>query len=226
MMDYNCLATDIHVKDFIANYKYKKQFALDHPEYFNPDGCVVFCGAQGSGKTLSAVRYINNLCKLYPAVKVVSNCSLSLPNYHNDLIPYEGIEKLKSLDNGYAGLICFIDEIQSEFSSLESAKIHPSALQIISMQRKRRLHVVGTSQLFKRIAKPWREQINAVIDCSMILNILCKNSVVDFSTIAEDADGNLTDYKHRGNFYFFKSPALFGMYDTFEKVKRVGGFSK
>lgn len=32
---------------------YNKEFRAEHPEYFDPDGILVFCGPQGSGKTLS-----------------------------------------------------------------------------------------------------------------------------------------------------------------------------
>ena len=177
-IDKECFQTQISIKDWFADRKYKTKFMLDHPEYFSPDGLVVFCGGQGAGKTLSAVRYIDRLCKKYPAAILVSNIYLNIPSYKGDVLPYEGITEVAKLDNGYKGIICFIDEIQAEFNSLESAKIHPSVIQTISQQRKRRLHVVGTTQLFKRLAKPWREQCNVCVDCSFILG--CIHSYLNF----------------------------------------------
>ena len=222
MYDSSCLSTSLKLGDLRDNLKYRLSFKRSNPDYFEPDGCIVFTGSQGSGKTLSAVRYINNLCKLYPNVQLVSNCYLDLPNYNGkEVLPYKGITELSKLDNGYKGIICFIDEIQSEFSSLESAKLHPSVLQIVSMQRKRRLHIVGTAQLLKRIAKPWREQLSAFIECSCIGGFLQVNAPVDFTSISEDDNGNVTNYKVRNRSYFFRSPKLFDMYDTFERVKRV-----
>ena len=226
MYDSSCLSSSLKIKDFVSNIKYRINFKRSNPDYFEPDGCIVFTGSQGSGKTISAVRYINNLCKLYPNVQLVSNCFLDLPNYNGrEVLPYKGITELSKLDNGYKGIICFIDEIQSEFSSLESAKLHPSVLQIVSMQRKRRLHIVGTAQLLKRIAKPWREQLSAFIECSCIGGFLQVNAPVDFTSISEDDNGNVTNYKVRNRSYFFRSPALFNMYDTFERVRRVSSYT-
>lgn len=222
MYCHEALTTKISLRDWWEKVKYDFNFAKNNPDYFVPDGVIVFTGSQGSGKTLSAVRYIDNLCKLYPKAILVSNCGLHLPNYHGVILPYSGIPDLSKLDNGTDGIICFIDEIQTEFSSLESAKLHPSTLSLISMQRKRRLHIVGTSQILKRIAKPWREQLSAVVDCSCLFGALQINAVVDFSSISEDSDGNLTAYKYNGRRFFFRSPRYYDMYDTFERVKRIG----
>lgn len=218
----DALLSKISLRDLTDKIKYDSRFRKDYPDYFDPDGVIVFTGSQGSGKTLSAVRYIDNLCKLYPKAILVSNCGLHLPNYHDEVFPYSGIPDLSRLDNGIKGIICFIDEIQTEFSSLESSKLHPSTISLISMQRKRRLHIVGTSQILKRIAKPWREQLSAVVDCSCLFGVLQINAVVDFSSISEDSDGNLSSYKYNGRRFFFRSPRYYDMYDTFERVKRIG----
>ena len=48
---------------------YNKEFRAEHPEYFDPDGIMVFCGPQGSGKTLSMIQYAYRLsrcsCRAY-----------------------------------------------------------------------------------------------------------------------------------------------------------------
>lgn len=222
-IERDCFATQIRLKDWFADRKYKTRFALEHPEFFNADGLVVFCGGQGAGKTLSAVRYVNRLAKKYPAVKIVSNISLNLPDYNDEIIPYTSLKDVAAMDNGYKGIVLLLDEIQVEFNSLESAKIHPSVIQTISQQRKRRLHVVGTTQLFKRLAKPWREQCNVAVDCDCVLGCIQRNRFVDFGTIAEDANGNMTSYNYNGASYFFRAPRFYDMYNTFERVQRKGG---
>lgn len=219
---YDAFKGNISIKDFIADIKYKKQFAKEHPTYFDPDGLILFCGGQGAGKTISAVRYIDRVVKLYPRCKVVSNINLNL-NTKTEIIPYTCLQDVAAMDNGYEGILLFLDEIQVEFNSLESAKIHPSVIQTISQQRKRRLHVVGTTQLFKRLAKPWREQCNCVVDCFPILKHIQRNSLVDFGTIAEDSSGNLTEYSYSQHSFWIRAPRFYGMYDTFERVNRVGG---
>ena len=216
----DALTTKFSLKDLIANLKYRREFRRLFPNYFTPDGIILFCGAQGGGKTLSAVRYLEHVLRLYPHAQVVSNIDLFIGR---PFIPYQGIEHLSSLDNGSDGIICLIDEIQVEFSSLESRSIHPSTLSLICQQRKRRLHIIGTSQLFSRIAKPWREQVSAVVDCKSILfGLVQLNGVVDFSSIAEDKDGNIQEYKCRGTKFFFRCPRHYEKYDTFSRVNRVG----
>ena len=63
---YDAFKGNFSIKDFISDIRYKKEFRKAHPTYFAPDGLLLYCGGQGMGKTLSAVRYVNRLNKLYP----------------------------------------------------------------------------------------------------------------------------------------------------------------
>lgn len=213
------LSGDINLKDPFRLIKYNRQFAKDHPQFFKPDGTIVFCGPQGSGKTLSAVRYVRRLHYLYPAAEIVSNMTLK----DIETIPYEGLSELmKRPGNGELGTIVLIDEIQTEFSSLESLKISPSAIAAISQQRKRRTHIVGTSQLFTRISKAYREQINAAIDCDCLFGFLQRNRVIDFARCAYDINGNLTNTAYSRHILWTRSPELFDLYDTTSVITRKG----
>ena len=148
MYCHDALTTKISLRDWWDKVKYDFNFAKNNPDYFSPDGVIVFTGSQGSGKTLSAVRYLDNLCRLYPKAMLVSNCMLRLPNYHGELLPYEGIPSLSKLDNGIYGIICFIDEIQTEFSSLESSKLQPQQqpLQGHQLSSRRKRQVIHKSE--------------------------------------------------------------------------------
>lgn len=66
----------MHVKHLAANVRYRVNFAREHPDYFDPDGLLIFVGSQGSGKTLSAVNYVYRLLEAYPECKLVSNLAL------------------------------------------------------------------------------------------------------------------------------------------------------
>lgn len=212
------LSGDLSFRDFFRLRKYNRDFRKLNPDYFDPDGSICFCGAQGSGKTLSAVRYVNIIHKLYPKALVVSNINLKGIDY----IPYEGFTELKKLDNGIFGVICLIDEVQTEFSSLDSSKISPSVINIICQQRKRRFHLVLTSQLFTRIAKAYREQISCAIDCSCLLKTVQRLQVIDFSRCAYDIEGNLTNVAYSKQYFWTRKPELFDLYDTSEIVSRIG----
>ena len=45
-MNYlKCLKGSSNPDDFVQSWKYKKVFRSEHPEYFDPDGIMVFCGS-------------------------------------------------------------------------------------------------------------------------------------------------------------------------------------
>lgn len=50
----------VHV---LQTVKYNLLFSRDNPDYFYPAGIWVFCGPQGSGKTLSAVQLLKKCVK-------------------------------------------------------------------------------------------------------------------------------------------------------------------
>lgn len=214
--------------DFFRVWKFNRDFRKSHPDYFVPDGTIVFCGPQGSGKTLSAVRYVKRLLDLYPKCILISNTVIR--GYEDRTITFEGLdeETIKQYpDNGEFGTIFFIDEIQIWFSSLESRNVPPSIIAIICQQRKRRVHIVGTSQLFTRIAKPFREQIRCAVDCSNLsigrfITFKCvqDNRIIDFDNCAYDINGELTETAYKGRFIWTRSPSLFNLYDTTAIIER------
>lgn len=207
-------------REAVNKIKYDRHFSKEHPEYFHPDGFICFTGAQGSGKSLSAIQYIHKLVKRYPDVILVANCKVQFPDWKGNVIRYTGYEQIAKLDNGYKGIILFLDEIQSEFNSLESKKIDPSWFTVISQQRKRRLHVVGTAQLFSRISKAWREQFTACIACRGWFDLIQWNRVISLDDIEEDENGNITSERASSSHIWFRSPELYDYYDTWERVAR------
>ena len=66
------LSESLSIGNIVKQVKYQRNFYRIHPGYFRPDGLVIFCGPQGSGKTLSAVNYVYKLMKLYTNCKLVT----------------------------------------------------------------------------------------------------------------------------------------------------------
>ena len=149
----------------LDSVEYKRSFKAAHPEYFDPDGLLIFTGVQGSGKTLSAVQYCRKVIDRYPDCIFCTNVDIKDLPPCKEVIPYDGLNCLMNLENGYAGVLYLIDEIHLEFNSLESKNISIEEMTEFAQQRKQRKHIVGTSQLFMRVAKPLREQVKRIVLC-------------------------------------------------------------
>lgn len=179
---------------------------------------MIFCGEQGSGKTLSAVSYVKKLCSLYPKAVLCTNVEIKgLPDEIR-VVEYDGLDCLKNLENGYEGVIYLIDEIHLEFNSLESKNIDIEVMIEVSQQRKQRKHIVGTTQVYGRLAKPFREQIRNVVLCSNFCKVLQFNRLIDGSKSREENGKLMTETS--SSFVFFHTPAMYDCYDTYAKMKR------
>lgn len=233
-------------KYIIDWFKYKIQFKKDHPLYFVPCGTCIFCGPQGSGKTLSAVNYVTKLLKEFPHAilctnvelrdypfnahmedtkiidndtgLVISTDSILAHEFNHVCVEYDGLSCLKNISHGEYGVIYLIDELHLELNSLESSNIDIDVMVEISQQRKQRKHIVGTSQVFMRLAKPVREQIKDIILCKCFFQFLQFNKLIDGESAVEEGGKLHADVKHRS--FYFHSPDMYSRYDTYAKMKR------
>lgn len=217
-MDLDLLRGSLNPKNLIDLAKYKRSFRKENPDYFYPEGLLVFCGSQGSGKTLSAVQYVKKLCIEYPRAVLVTNTKINGLPAHTAVVPYNGIESLTSHENGLCGVIYFIDEIHLEFNSLESKNVPIEVMIEVSQQRKQRKHIVGTSQVYMRMAKPLREQIKNVVICKNFFKCIQFNKLIDGES-AHEENGKLK-FDTVKNIIWFHSPKLYNSYDTYAKMKR------
>ena len=134
------------------------------------------------------------------------------------VVAYDGIDCIKDLSNGVEGVLYLIDEIHLEFNSLESKNIPIEIMVEVSQQRKQRKHIVGTSQVYMRLAKPLREQIDTVVICKNFLSCIQFNTVINGKTATEQ-NGKLNADIIR-KFLWFHKPSLYDSYDTYAKMKR------
>jgi Zonular occludens toxin (Zot). len=211
------LKASLSLKNLIDTLKYKSKFKKENPHYFDPDGLLVFCGFQGSGKTLSAVQYVKNLMEAYPRCILCTNTDIKGID-ENRVCEYNGLDSLKTVKNDMYGVIFLIDEMHLEFNSLESKNTPIEVFVEISQQRKQRVHIVGTSQRYTRIAKSFREQINYIIDCNNYFNVLQNNKLILGESVIEKS-GEVTA-KVNKRIFFFHSPAMYESYNTYAKMKR------
>lgn len=212
--------------DFIK--KYRKPHASAYvddrrnakdPDFFRVSGTQVYVGRQGSGKTISAVRHLIEIKNRYPKCIVVTNLKLNIPwEYVTFSSVDELITCLNNVNNDKYGVVYLIDEIHTYFNALESKGIPPNVFTEISQQRKQRKTIIGTSQLFTRIAKPFREQCDTMISCRTYYGIVTFNHAFDGMTLEVDYDGKIIgDLQKKG--YFWHSRELRESFDTFQKIE-------
>lgn len=217
-MQKELLEGSLNPKNVVDVVRYKINFRKDHPDYFDPEGIMILCGSQGSGKTLTAVQYVKKVCEMYKRCILCTNVEIfDLPE-HTQVIEYDGLDCLKNIENGYYGVLYFIDEIHLELNSLESKNIDMDTIIELSQQRKQRKHIVGTTQVYMRCAKPLREQVKDIVLCKSYFKVLQKNQLIDgFNSYEENGKLQADVIK---TYWWFHSPDLYQSYDTYAKMKR------
>lgn len=133
-------------------------------------------------------------------------------------VEYDGLDTLKFVNNGKQGVLFLIDELHLEMNSLESKNIDIEIMTEISQQRKQRKHIVGTSQVYMRLAKPLREQIHNVVLCKGYFDIVQYNKLIDGETAVEEHGKLQAEIIKRC--IYTRNPEMFEEYDTFAKMKR------
>lgn len=254
MYERDLVRNDLSIRQAIRTMRYKRKFRKENPTYFDGDGLIVFTGPQGSGKTLSAVRYCYALMRNYPKAKLVTNLMLkdypivtleefirnfyglaSSADFHemtlnaqkhiiadylhlNRVFPFNNGDDLMRYNNLIEGVIFLIDEIQLYFNSLESKNINMDVMTEMSQQRKQRKHIIATSQVFGRMAKPIREQFNTIVKCNNYLSILQRNLYLRTEDITTNEDFTDPHGKVDKVQLFFHRVEDYERYDTYYKI--------
>lgn len=180
------------------------------PGYFPYQGCIIFTGRQGAGKTVGLVQFMRSMQLEYPKCKVITNLAYQ---YENDVL--NDWRPLITYKNGIYGVIAAIDEMQNWFSSNQSKDFPPEMLQVITQNRKNRRIILGTAQVFTRLSKPLREQATEVRECHTILG--CLTFVVKKEPIL-NCDGDVEKYKNRGFYFFVHTKEIRDSYDTYKVI--------
>lgn len=174
-------------------------------------GFSLFCGKQGGGKTYSAVKYCYDLCKKSKAV-LVSNTPLNVPAE----IPYIFLSDIKDIEylpksDGY---VIFLDEIQTLF---DTKKFDDMFYSIFCQLRKRNIKLVGTAQVFDRVALKLREQVHNLYYCKTFFG--CVTRVKEYYPFLNNG-GKLSSKNTfgMGTKIFVQTEDIRNMYDTYYKI--------
>lgn len=187
-------------------------------QVFSEYGFSIFTGRQGAGKTVSMIRYLDLMRKKYPNVKIITNFNYAYADKR-----MKDWRDFMEIRNGEDGVIFAIDEIHSEYSAASWKDFPEALLSEISMQRKQRVKIVATSQVFCRVAKPIREQAFSVMVCRTYFGRLTFFKEYD----AAEYSTSDTPYKVKKSVkpiwksVFVQSNALRRSFDTYEKIERM-----
>lgn len=198
-------------------YLFPKRFVADlfskNPEFFSHQGCIIFTGRQGRGKTVAMVEQCLLWQKEYPKSKCLTNLAYAKQddelNHWRQLIDYK---------NGIRGVICLIDETQNWFSSNQSKNFPPEMLEVITQNRKNRRVILGTAQSFNRLAKPLREQATEVRKCVTLFGCVTFVHRVEPEL---DSTGDVVKWRHLGFYYFVHTDEIRQSYDTYKVIESL-----
>ena len=189
-----------------------------HKGEFREYGFTFYCGRQGAGKTTAMVEYLNRMKLRYPNCVIVSNFKYDKADYI-----MRDWRDILNVRNGTDGVIFAIDEIHSEYSSVNWKDVPENLLSEISQQRKQRIKIVATAQFFGRIAKPLREQAFSVVACECWAGRMVKCREYDALQYAAMFDSISLQKKVRPirKYSFISSDDLRNCFDTYEKIERM-----
>ncbi len=196
---------------------FPRQFWIDKynkpKDYFDMYGLHLICGQQGSGKTTALTEMLLRLKVQYPKVKISTNY-----NYKYQDSEITNWKDIVFSENGIYGKIEVIDEIQNWFNSLQSKDFPIEMITEISQQRKQKKIIVGTSQVFQRVAKPIREQVNYLYEPITILGCL---TIVRVTKPKMDEDGKVVKKNHHKIYFFVHSKQIRESFDTYKKIEKM-----
>lgn len=205
-------------------WDFPKQYAKDmldyDPEFFKYQGCIIYTGRQGHGKTISMVHDAYMMQLEYPKARCISNLG-----YKHEDAELKHWRQLVDYKNGKHGVIVMMDETQNWFSSNQSKNFPPEMLQVITQNRKNRRIILGTAQNFYLLAKAIRSQATEVRDCHTFFG--CMTFVRRREPVL-NCDGGVEEWKNLGWYFFVHDAALRESYDTYRVIESLseGGFKE
>lgn len=185
---------------------------------FDEFGVTIFTGRQGAGKTISMVEYLERMRKKYPDCIIVTNFG-----YANEDKSFDSWQDLVTIRNGIDGVIFAIDEIQNEFSNDKWKNFPEWLLREITQQRKQRIKIVATSQIFTRVVKQIREQAFEVVECRTFAKrwtIMRAFDAEDYNAVLDNPDKKRKIIRiWRRN--FIQDNYIRNIFNSYDKVEKI-----
>lgn len=183
-----------------------------------PTGTRVYKGFQGSGKTLSMVHYAKKILREYPECLCYSNIKILDEPRAIFFSTNDELAEILALTPGDKGLLLLLDEAHLFFN--KKSGISVDFLAAISQQRKNRVHIVMSSQIWEELDISLRKQVKYIVQCSSIFRTIIINTVMLGETLVYNKqEGEYQARKsHTEIFHMTREEAE--AYDTFQRIAR------
>lgn len=181
-----------------------------------PTGSRVYKGYQGSGKTLSMVKYAFDIKEKYPKCLIYGNIII------RGIKDYKLIENDNDLKyalecrNADRGVLILLDEAHLYFN--KKTGISLDVLTAISQQRKDRKRLVFSSQIWEELDVSLRKQVKEIVGCKCIGGVLQINTIYDGETLTYDKLSSAYVAKKIRTEIFKHYNELYNAYDTYQKI--------
>lgn len=190
-----------------------------NPHFYRPHGLYVFSGLYGSGKTVSMVRYLDELLEKYPKMHVYSN--FDIPKHNSQLL-----ESTEQIDDLYSsdGIVFVIDEAQLSFNSHDRGNdAFPwEMVSAITQNRKQGKVMLFSAQHFYHVNKQIRDLCFRIIHCNSFLGLYFRNKWYDSDgyerAFAPDVEKRPWPLRTDR---FIGYPELFESFDTHKKLGKL-----
>lgn len=204
-------------KDFKKARELRKAGIKSFKDY----GLTLFTGRQGAGKTMTLVFEAERYRAKFPNLYICSNFGYIHEN--EPLLELSDIAKaaLRAKDQKKDGVLILWDEIQNDFDSF--SKVNRDTLAVVTQQRKQKIKILGTSQVFTRVSKALREQTFEVCICNTIMGRYTKGRFYD----ADEWSHNIDKPEQKKQLHrlrtvsFVQTDELRDLYDSYAVIQTL-----
>ena len=140
---------------------------------FNLYGVTIFCGRQGGGKTIGIINELEYIKSKYPECLILTNIGYKRQDY-----PLVSWRQLLETRNGTKGVVFVIDEIQNQYNQNSWKDFPEEILSVITQQRKQRIKIFLSSQVYQNVVIQLRRQCYDVVECKTFLRTLDKTKML------------------------------------------------
>ena len=206
--------------DFLRWLLFDIFWFLCNGKFFKPFGLTVFVGRQGDGKTISMVEYLDRLKNEYPECIVVTNF-----NYIRQDLAFTNWRQFLEIRNDTKGVVFAIDELQNEYNCNNWKDFPEELLSVVTMQRKQRIKIIATTQVFTRVVKQLREQCYEVVECKTFLGRWTRQKCYDaddYNSLFDNPDPKRKfKTRKKWRYSFIQSNYIRNLFDSYAVVESI-----